>query len=106
MKKILLMSLVFGCAGISSAWSDTNSPGIDWREHHQMNRIGQGVRQGDLTRGESRHLMRQQVRTRRMEHRFKADGNLTRGERFRMHRQLNRNSRSIYRARNNGRRRR
>ena len=105
MKHAIIIAILFGFVGISTASAGTNSPGVDWRERNQMKRIGKGIRSGEITRREGRHLMRQQVRTRRMERRFKSDGHLSGRERVRLHRRLNRNSRHIYRAKHNRRRR-
>ena len=59
--------------------------GINGRQHNQRARIAQGVRSGELTRGETRQLARQQYRIARTEHRMRRDGGgLSVGERARL----------------------
>lgn len=72
------------------------------RQARQEARIHQGVRQGDLTRGEARRLDRSQDRIRQSIRRDRADGRgLTRAERAKADARLDRQSGRIARARNN-----
>ena len=48
--------LVAALALTSIAEAQTRTPVINRREHRQAARINQGVRSGELTRGETRHL--------------------------------------------------
>ncbi len=73
------------------------TPRIDLREHNQRGRIAQGIRSGELTRPETRRLVRGEVRLHRHERIAKADGVVTRAERRRLHRNAERMSRRIYR---------
>jgi len=97
MKKVICTCLtaiiVFGLGATAMA----HTPGIDKRERQQRLRIRQGVRNGELTRRETRRLGLEQVRLRGYESRAKADGQVTRRERLRLNRSLNRTSRHIYR---------
>lgn len=77
------------------AFADT--PRIDAREHNQRERIAQGVRSGELTRPETRRLVRGEVRLHRHERIARSDGIVTGAERFRLHRHANRMSGRIYR---------
>lgn len=79
--------------------------GINARQGFQQHRIQQGVRQGDLTRGEARRLRGEARTVRREERAFRADGNLSARERRHLHRDLNGVSRDIYRQRHDGQRR-
>ena len=88
-------------AGIASA--QPNSHRADAREHRQHVRIADGVRCGDLTRGEARRLRHGQERVHRMERRMKADGKLGTRERARLERMQDRQSGRIDRMRHNGR---
>ncbi|MEM7636630.1 MAG: hypothetical protein AAF299_18835 [Pseudomonadota bacterium] len=85
-------------AGSAAAQS---TPGADWRQHNQAERIFNGVQNGSLTLRETGHLVRGQARIHNQERRFKADGVVTHRERARMHRTLNRQSRRIYRRKHN-----
>src|SRR5262245_8405561 len=49
------------------------TPGLDHREHHQAQRIRQGVNSGELTRPEARRLVRGEARLHRNEARAKSD---------------------------------
>ncbi len=77
----------------------TRTPVVDWREHHQQDRIYAGVRDGSLTPREYRRLERGEARIQGAEARYKADGVVTRGERARLDGMLDRESRAIYRNR-------
>jgi hypothetical protein len=89
--------LILG-AGVASA------AGVNGREAVQRHRIGAGVQDGSLTRGETHRLFHRQRHIERMERRFRADdGALGPRERHRLDGALDRSSRHIYRARHNGR---
>ncbi len=70
--------------------------GVNQRQHHQVLRIRQGIKSGELTRPEVKHLTREQQRIRRMERKFRSDGELTFKERARLQGRLNRASHHIY----------
>lgn len=79
--------------------------GINKRQHNQKRRIGQGMRSGELTRGEARKLGQQQSRIQHKKRRFKADGVFTKKERARIHKSQNGLSKRIYRLKHNNRKR-
>lgn len=72
------------------------TPGLDTREQNQRQRIAQGVRSGELTRPETRRLVRGEVRLHRHERIAKADGVVTGAERMRLQRNASRMSQRIY----------
>jgi hypothetical protein len=73
---------------------------INERERRQQRRIHEGVRNGELTRREARHLERRETRLRRNEWRARrSGGELTDRERRRLQREENRTSRAIHRQR-------
>lgn len=72
------------------------TPGLDAREQNQRERIAQGVRSGELTRPETRRLVRGEVRLHRHERIAKADGVVTGVERVRLQRNASRMSQRIY----------
>ena len=74
----------------------TRSPGVSDRQHHQHHRIKQGVRSGQLTRGEIKDIRKQQQQIRLEKREFKSDGELTLAERKSLHRDLNAASKDIY----------
>lgn len=72
------------------------TPGLNQREHHQAQRIRQGVRSGELTRPEARRLVRGEARLRGNEYIAKSDGVVTPRERARLQREANVESKRIY----------
>jgi hypothetical protein len=91
---VFTVSLLFGITAIASA--QTHTPRINQRERNQQRRINQGIRSGELTRGEARRLEAQQGRIRADEAIDKADGKVTPKERRQLERELNRTSKHIY----------
>jgi len=75
---------------------------IDQRETNQQERIGQGVKSGQLTPGEARRLERGEGRIQRVEGRdLEKNGKLTPHEKRQLTRMENRESRRIYHAKHN-----
>lgn len=94
-------------AGMTSLWLSAPAQarpneGVNARQHHQQQRIGQGVRSGELTRGEARHLQREQRHIRQEERAYRSDGHLSRAERADLQRDQNRASRHIYNEKHDG----
>ena len=73
------------------------TPVLDARERNQRERIAQGVRSGELTRPETRRLVRGEIRLHRHERYAKSDGVVTARERYRLQRHADRMSARIYR---------
>ncbi len=84
------------------AWAADNTPHLDKREHHQAHRIVNGVKSGDLTRPETRHLVKGQQQLRSLERHAKADGHVTARERARLEVAADRQSVRIYRQKHDG----
>ena len=78
---------------------------INQRKYDQQQRIGQGVRSGQLTPGETAHLEHQERALNREERNMRAadNGHLTRSDRRTLHSQQNQESRRIYRDKHNAR---
>ena len=92
MKQFTMMILVAGLAVTASAQN------IARREVRQQQRIGQGVRSGELTGPETRALERREAALRRQIARNRVDGpGLTGVERARIERRQDRMSNQIYR---------
>lgn len=70
--------------------------GVNNRQHHQNDRIRQGVRSGELTRAEVQDLNEQRRDIRQEERAYKADGHLTKAERRDLHQDMNALSKDIY----------
>lgn len=105
MRRIHVVLLVTALVSMIATAARAGTPRIDRREARQHVRIAQGVRSGELTRGEAARLRAGQRHVHRMERRAKADGVVTRGERARMTRAQNRESRAIHRLKHNERER-
>jgi hypothetical protein len=87
------LALAIAMAGSVSA----GTPGFNGRQHHQRERIANGVRSGELTMRETRRLAAGQVHLNRVEKRAKADGVVTARERAHLQHEANQQSRRIYR---------
>ena len=100
----VLVALLAGVIAMPVAAAERER-GFNARQGMQQERIRQGVRQGDLTRGEARQL-RSDVRSVRREARaFGSDGNVSAGERRHLRRDLNAVSRNIHEQRHDNQRR-
>ncbi|HYK34793.1 MAG TPA: hypothetical protein VEV40_02445 [Alloacidobacterium sp.] len=93
-----------------SGLATTPTPGkhdydINQRKENQQDRIGQGVKSGQLTAGETAHLEKQESAINREEHNMRAqdNGHLTKQDRKTIHQQQNQESRRIYRDKHNAR---
>jgi hypothetical protein len=95
--------LIAALAVTSIAQAQTRTPVINHRQHTQEKRINRGVRSGQLTHNEARHLRGDENRISRDKRMAKADGHVTRAERKNLRHQENRTSRAIYRDKHNNR---
>jgi hypothetical protein len=93
LKKIVIAAAALIVAGPIFA----GTPALDQREHNQAQRIRQGVRSGELTRPETRRLVRGEARLHRNEAIAKSDGIVTARERARLQHEANVESERIYR---------
>lgn len=88
-------------AAVADARADAQrgirDPGVNARQHHQRERIQQGVRSGELTRRETRQVAAGQRDIRQLERAYKSDGTLTGAERHDLRHEQNQASREIYR---------
>jgi hypothetical protein len=105
--KTTLMSVTLVAAtliGSTAAHADrgTRDPVVNARQHHQRGRIHEGVRSGELTRRETRHVAEEQRDVRQLERAYKSDGTLTAGERADLRHEQNQASRDIYRQKHDG----
>ena len=97
------------CAAMASAQTattpDQKPMTVNQRLENQQDRIQAGVKDDQLTKGETTHLKADDAAIHAEEKvdRSANGGTLTQGERQQLNRQLNRNSKQIYRARHNNR---
>lgn len=98
--KTLILTLAFAAAFCGTVWAQS----IPERHQNQRQRIQEGVRSGELTRGEANALRRQQQSIHSQVRRDRQDGGaFTPAERARAQHRLNNASRDIYRLKHNGR---
>jgi hypothetical protein len=90
---------------MAPVFAGDQTPGLDQRQQNQAERIGQGVQSGELTRPETRRLLRGQRELRRDERAAKSDGVVTAGERARLQREASVQSHRIARQKHDGQRR-
>ena len=100
MKNIILTLISLLCFGIMAA---QQTPRADARQAIQKERIKDGVQSGELTALETRRLVKEQRRIRRLERRSKADGNVSAAEKLRLEKAQDRANRKIARKKNNNR---
>jgi hypothetical protein len=102
MKKALAVTgilAVVALIGAQSAWAGR----VANRQVKQGKRIAHGVKNGELTRGETRHLVKQQHRIQRTKQRAWSDGTLTRREKAGLELRQDKASAQIYRLKHNDR---
>lgn len=104
--RILASSLAAGAFAVAlalpgSARAQDRTPHLNKRQENQQDRIDQGIKSGQLTRGEADRLEAREGRLQANKLEDKAKGPMTRKERVRLNRQANRDSRAIYRAKHN-----
>jgi len=95
MKKVLGIMIVLMAVTVG-AFAQDATPRADQRQHQQIQRIRQGLANGDLTRREAYGLLKQQHHIRRREYIANADGHVTLRERAQLHRAQNRANRQIF----------
>ncbi len=105
MKAIRMITVALAVAMLTAVVASANpaTPRVDRREARQHVRIHQGVRSGQLTRGEAARLRAGQRHVHRVERRAKSDGVVTPRERARLNHVQNKQSRHIYRMKHNAR---
>ncbi|OPX37590.1 MAG: hypothetical protein DRN37_06940 [Thermoplasmata archaeon] len=102
MKKIGILVGIGVLTGLFAFCGVATATGrVGHRQFRQQKRIGQGIRSGELTRGEVRGLERQQVRIQRTKRRAWSDGKLQPWERARLEFMQDRASHRIYRYKHN-----
>jgi len=99
--RVLFLTLVLVSAFAGAAMAQDGERRIEHREWRQDARIHQGVRSGELTRGEAMRLRMGERHIDRMVSRAECRGPLNGRERARIDRAQNRESRRIWRLKHN-----
>jgi len=101
--KLAFLAAIAGCGilvnsnpAVAADEPGTHDPGVKARERVQKARIRQGVKSGELTKGEAKGLRKEERGIRQEEHQFKSDGHLTAAERAKLHSDLNKTSKDIH----------
>lgn len=85
----------------SVLFAQTKTPQINKTQKCQQARIHQGVRSGELTKGEARKLENEQRDIQQDKKMAKSDGKVTRGERKHIKTEQRKASKDIYRLKHN-----
>jgi len=102
MKKSLAVIIVLSILvlfGVQSVWAGR----VAKRQFRQNQRVAQGVHSGELTRGETRRLAKQQHRIQHAKRQAWSDGTLTRREKVGLEIRQDKASADIYRLKHNDR---
>jgi hypothetical protein len=94
----LAILLVLSC---STIFAQTKIPKVRKRQINQQERIIQGRKSGELTKGETIRLEKQQKKIQKDKIKAKSDGVVTPKERAKLNAEQNRASRTIYRKKHN-----
>jgi len=97
-KSIVILGVFF--SSLAYVQAQTATPKVSDKQKNQTVRIKEGVRTGELTRGEAAAMAKDQKELKRMKRRTKVDGVVTRKERALLHKKANSNSKKIYRQKN------
>jgi hypothetical protein len=93
----VILLMIFGLVSADSSLAGR----VGKRQIRQQKRIHQGIRSGELTRGETRGLQREQRQIQRAKRVSLSDGTFTPRERLRSERAQDRASTHIYRVKHN-----
>lgn len=106
MKQIIVAVAFLGIMLVSAAASaHPRHKNSKKTQYNQQQRIQQGARSGQLTKGETRQLRMQQAKIRHYKQMAKADGRVNRRERQLINREQMYANRSIYQQKHDGQRR-
>ena len=97
-KNFIAAGLVLAFVSVASlSNAQTQTPVVKERQENQQKRIAGGVKDGELTAKETKHLEAREVKIQNDKKEAKADGVVTNKEKAKLHREQNRASRAIYR---------
>jgi hypothetical protein len=98
---VLLAGIVGGNAWTQEQPASKKTPRITHRQVKQQARIKQGVKSGELTKGETIRLEKEQAKIQADKKEAKADGKVTPQERRKIKKEQNKTSRHIKRSKHN-----
>ena len=97
----LLLAVALTSVFAGPTFAQDNTPVANQRQQNQRKRIRQGVRSGELTKQETRSILKDQQEVREEKREARADGVVTREERREIQQEQNQASRRIYRKKHN-----
>lgn len=100
MKKLIILGAFILTAGLVSAQTQTKK--ANQRQGNQKERIKQGFKSGELTKKETKQVVKQQRDIRKTKKAAKADGVVTKKEKAIINKKQNKANRNIKRKKNNG----
>jgi hypothetical protein len=102
---LLIAALMTGLIGLGTQAQEqpkpVKTPRIAKRQVHQVARVQQGVKSGELTKGETLRLEKEQAKIQADKKEAKADGKVTPKERRHIKKEQNKASRDIKRLKHN-----
>ena len=101
---MIVVGLLTLAVATSSVMAQTQTPRVTKHQFKQEARIHNGVKSGELTRGEAVRLHAQQAKIKRDKKRARADGMVTQRERTKLTREQNRANKNVYLKKHNHRR--
>ncbi|MEO6313379.1 MAG: hypothetical protein ABIU63_17270 [Chitinophagaceae bacterium] len=96
-RNFITAGFVLAFVSITTAGFAQATPVVKERQVNQQKRIGEGVKSGELTAKETRHLEAREIKIQQDKKEAKSDGVVTAAERAKLQRSQNRTSRAIYR---------
>ena len=100
MKYLIMVIITIGVLTVITSAQD-KTPIINKREVKQNNRIKEGVKTDQLTKGEAKYLHQEQKEIRNSKRSAKQDGKVTNGERRMIRTEQNKANKDIYRLKHN-----
>jgi hypothetical protein len=101
LKTLIAFGLFCGPATAQDQPVPAKTPRVNHRQIHQQTRIKQGVKSGELTKGETSTLEKEQAKIQSDKKEAKSDGKVTPQERRHLRREQKKASRDIYRLKHN-----
>ena len=106
MKKLSLIiaAVLFISSGLFA--QSVKTPKINKKQKNQLSRIEQGVKSGELTKRETKRLLKQEAKLQKQKKIAKSDGVVTKRERAKLNKEANKLSAKIYKQKHDKQKRR
>lgn len=98
---VLITSSLFAQTGGETTATSNKTPVVTKRQKNQQKRIAKGVKSGELTAKETKHLEKEEAKIQHDKAVAKSDGTVTKQERAKLQREENKASRDIYKKKHN-----